>query len=319
MAREMEETTFHWVRLGARLCVRGSDAATFLQGQFSNDLRRSEPCPATYGLWLNHKGRTLADSDVLQVGPDEFEIISRTSAAATIRERLETYIIADDVVVEDRTEGCVAVVVAGPRIGEVVGGLGAPGLMGRVYARVGDGVILPARCDAAPSWLLVAPEAGVANLRSAFERLAVREVDAAAFDYRRLAAGIPSVPDELGPDDLPMEGGLAHDAISFTKGCYLGQEVMARLHNLGQVRRRLFVVRLEPGAATSARGTPLFAGAQRLGELRAAVPVVETAGGGGIGLAMLQAHAAQPGLALSGAADAAPTVRVERLAEGRAP
>lgn len=319
MISKMDNTICHWTKLAARLRVSGSDAATFLQGQFSNDLRRAEPCPATYGLWLNHKGRALADSHVLQVGPNEFEIISRTSASATIRERLETYIIADDVVVEDVTGGCVAAVIAGPRIGEVLEGLGAPGLAGPVFARVGDLVILPARCDAGPSWFVVAPEAHVADLRSGFERLAVREVDAAVFESRRLAAGIPSVPDELGPDDLPMEGGLEHDAISFTKGCYLGQEVMARLHNLGQVRRRLYLVRLAPGAAVPARGTPLFAGAQRLGDLRAAVPAVDAVGGGGLGLAMLQAHAAQPGLALSVAADAPPTVHVERLAEGRAP
>src|SRR4051812_8477343 len=84
--------------------VTGADAANFLQGQFTNDLRNTAGNRAIYGLWLNVKGKVVADSFVLRgTSSDEFWIGSYRCAAAIIRERLESFIIADDVVVEDLT------------------------------------------------------------------------------------------------------------------------------------------------------------------------------------------------------------------------
>jgi folate-binding Fe-S cluster repair protein YgfZ len=81
---------------------------------------------------------------------------------------------------------------------------------------------------------------------------------------------------------LPNEGGLEHDATSYTKGCYLGQEVMARLKSMGQVRRRL--MRVEgPGAVPAELPVPFFVGGKKVGELRSAVRV----GDGFVGLAMI--------------------------------
>src|SRR3954467_1839593 len=100
---------------------------------------------------------------------------------------------------------------------------------------------------------------------------------------RRIAAGIAAVPADVGPGELPNEGGLDATAISYTKGCYLGQEVMARLKSMGQVRRRL--LRVRAGAtAVPTLPAPLFSGDRRAGELRSAVV---DADGSVIGLAML--------------------------------
>jgi tRNA-modifying protein YgfZ len=101
-------------------------------------------------------------------------------------------------------------------------------------------------------------------------------------ERRRIAAGIPAVSVDVGPSDLPNEAGLEADAISFTKGCYLGQEVMARLKSMGQVRRRLLRVRGERGDFP-ALPAALYLGARQVGELRSAVWVDEDF----IGLAML--------------------------------
>jgi len=315
LASEMDETILHRVAPAARLRVAGSDAATFLQGQFSNDLRRTEARPATYGLWLNHKGRALADSHVLQRGPNDFEVISRTSPGAAIRERLETYIIADDVVVEDCGAGCDGVVLAGVGATDLVNRLGFDPIGPRVFAETGDRIALPARWGAGPAWYVIGSADSISSAIGELERVGTRALDAAGFARRRIEVGIVTVPDELGPDDLPMEGGLEHDAVSLTKGCYLGQEVMARLHNLGQVRRRLFVVAFDASTKLPPRGAPLFSGAQKVGELRAAVPAAS--GDGALGLAMLQMHAVQPGAMLSVGAGEPAAVRVECLAEGR--
>jgi folate-binding protein YgfZ len=76
------------------------------------------------------------------------------------------------------------------------------------------------------------------------------------------------VPRDIGPDDLPNEGGLDAVAISYTKGCYLGQEVMARLKSMGQVRRQL--LRVTGAGAPPALPATLYNGPKRMGELRSA-------------------------------------------------
>jgi folate-binding protein YgfZ len=313
----MDETIFHRVTPTTRLHVTGSDAATFLQGQFSNELRRTEGCPATYGLWLNHKGRPLADSQVLQRAANEFEIVSLRSRVTGIRERLEAYIIADDVVIEDRTAGCFGVVIAGERAAGAVRELGFAVPPPRCFAAADACVLIPARTSEAPSWCVIGPAASIDVAVARLEAMGMRAAASEEFDRRRIRAGIPAVPDELGPDDLPMEGGLEHDAISFTKGCYLGQEVMARLHNLGQVRRRLFIVESEGGTGLPPKGAVLFSGAQKVGEIRTSVAA--DGSGNAIGLAMLQTHAVQVGAVLALDPSGPPRIRVERLAEGRAP
>lgn len=312
----MDTIICHWKAPAARLRVTGADAATFLQGQFSAELRRSESSPATYGLWLNHKGRALADSHVLQHGPESFEVVSVHSRAEVIYARLEAYIIADDVAIEDVTAGLQGVIVAGPGADAAVRTLLGRDPRSRTFVADGMLTAIPARCDRGTTWMVYFGQEALADVRRRVADLGAREVGAEVIDRMRLAAGIPIVPDELGPEDLPMEGGLDLDAISFTKGCYLGQEVMARLHNLGQVRRRLFVVEEVADAGGLARGVPLFSGTQKVGELRAWVRGGEGTGGG-VGLAMLQTHAAQPGQVLSTLAAGDACLRVRQVAEGR--
>ena len=105
---------------------------------------------------------------------------------------------------------------------------------------------------------------------------------------------------------MPNEGGLEADAISYTKGCYLGQEVMARLKSMGQVRRRLLRVRGR-GEISGQLPLPLFVGARQVGELRSAVP---DGAGEFIGLAMLSLLHLGTGGALATAPGAAPTVHL---------
>jgi len=102
------------------------------------------------------------------------------------------------------------------------------------------------------------------------EQLAgLRNIDGEELEQRRIAAGIPAVPADIGPGDLPGEGGLEAVAISYTKGCYLGQEVMARLKSMGQVRRRLRRV-AGPGPVPQVPA-PLWQEGRQVGELRSAV------------------------------------------------
>ena len=261
---------FAW-KPAAWLRVTGADSFAFLQGQFSNDLRGLEAGGAVYGLWLNHKGRVLADSFVLRGkgGPEEFWVGSYFSAAAAIRERLEAFIIADDVVVEDETERWAGVTWFGAEEGK----LGASG-----------GFVFRGRRGAEACWEVVAPlgETGPGAWLTAEE-----------MERRRIAAGIPAVPRDIGPGELPNEGGLETAAISYTKGCYLGQEVMARLKSMGQVRRRL--LRVKGAGVGPALPAELFQGERRVGELRSAAADGTEAGFVGLALVtLLNLRAGEP-------------------------
>jgi folate-binding protein YgfZ len=270
--------------------VSGPDAFSFLQGQSTQDLRplREGAAAAAYGLWLTVKGKVVGDGFVLRgVDPEEFWVGSYFTPAATLLARLEAFLIADEVTLEDQTAAwsglsLLSATEEGPAAG--------PGSFRFTGRRVAAGnAEWVARREVAAA---LPPPQG-------------RELDAAQMKLLRLDAGIPAIPEEFGPADLPQEAGLEGAAVSFQKGCYLGQEVMARLKAMGQVRRQLWRVAGE-GNLIPAPGTPLRGAEDRpVGEVRGAAP---DGRGGWIGLAMITLlHAPADGrLLLPG--DARPSV-----------
>lgn len=281
----------HLWRPAAWLRVAGPDALNFLQGQFTNDLGALAAEPAVYGLWLDQKGRVLGDSFVLRAGPEAFWVGSYFSAAAALRQRLEAYIIADDVTVEDETAAWAGISLLGAGAESAAGELGLPlRFGGRRAAEPGVEVLFAAET-------LPAVEARL-------DALPWPRLSADVMERLRIRSGITAVPRDVGPADLPNEGGLETVAISYTKGCYLGQEVMARLKSMGRVRRRLRRV-AGPGAPP-VPPAPLFQGGKKMGELRSAA----AEGGGFIGLAMLMLAGLDPGAGLAFAPGGPPTVRL---------
>ena len=261
----LTRTEFHGWNPKACLRVHGDDAATFLQGQFTNDLQKIGNGGTSYGLWLNQKGKVIADSFITQIAEKDFRVVSYFSSASVIRERLEAYVIADDVIIEDRTDEHAAVTI-----------FQAPE---KTVATGGDGWSFPGRRDRGVQSEIIFPRSSWEEIRAKLGTS--RELSESELEQRRIRAGIPAVPADIGPTDLPNEGGLETAAISYTKGCYLGQEVMARLKSMGQVRRKLRQVR-GPGD-TPLLPAPLFQHDRKVGELRSAV----ADGGSWIGLAMI--------------------------------
>jgi folate-binding protein YgfZ len=284
---------FHAWRPAAWLRVSGSDAAGFLQGQFTNDLRRAATGEAVYGLWLNVKGRVLADSFVVRgAAADEFWVGSYFSTAAVIRERLESFVVADDVTIEDMTVAWAGLALLGEGAIETLG-----------MAR-DEGFVFRGRRAREESAEWIFPADRLDEMRAQLKGLS--ELEAGEVVRRRIFAGIAAVPVDIGPGDLPNEGGLETDAISYTKGCYLGQEVMARLKSMGQARRRLLRV-AGAGESIPALPTALFLGARKVGELRSAVG---DGAGGFVGLAMISLLHVTAEALLAFEAGGAPAVRV---------
>jgi tRNA-modifying protein YgfZ len=287
-----DQASFLPYRPAAWLHVSGSDAPGFLQGQFSNDLSAAGEA-AVYGLFLDAKGRIRGDGTVLRRGPD-FRIFSQACPGRELRERLESFIIADDVTVEDATAEVEGLALVGEGTGAWLAAAGAAGFR------------FPGRRGAAENWEWILPAAEAERVRAALAP--GREERPEAAERRRIEAGIPLVPADLGPADLPHEGGIERQAVSTEKGCYVGQEVMARLKAKGRVRRRL--CRVAGSGAAPAVGTPLWQGEVRAGEMRTSAP---GAGGGFVGLAMLSLLRLRPEAPLAAAGGAPAIALAERI------
>ena len=123
-----------------------------------------------------------------------------------------------------------------------------------------------------------------------------------------MSAGVPLVPAEVGPTDLPGEGGFVEDAVSLNKGCYLGQEVVARMHNVGQARRALY---FDQGEGLAPKISPVLQAAdgRAAGELRSVLAV----GDGWQGVAMLKIRSADATLEM----DSGQVVHVAGLFRGQ--
>lgn len=281
----------------AWLRVSGPDAAAFLQGQCTQDLRGLKDGQLAWTLWLSIKGKVLGESLVLREvgdgGGADAEVVwwiwSPHTDAETLRARLEEFIIADDVTVENAGAG--GGWTQRTLAGEVAeawlqAALGAEPPAAGAWARLDGGYVFAGRRGVPRVWEWLAPTTaglGVPDLS---------ELRPEALTRARIAAGVPAIPTEFGPSDLPQEAGLEEMAVSFNKGCYLGQEVMARLHAMGQVRRRLLRVAGDGVAPAAGEILTHAAEGKRAGELRAAV---DDGRGGWIGLAMINLLGLGPG------------------------
>jgi len=230
--------SFFEYRPAAHFLVTDEDAADFLQSQFTNELRPFEAGRCQYGLWLDVKGKVIADSVILCEGAERFRVLSERCAGEVIVTHMERHIIADDVVIEH----------CDPAFGIELGANGVKALDLELpargqFIRFEGGVLFSARDHLYNMVIDSESEANI--LRAKLIAAGFSLLTEAERGLARVDAGIPLVPDEIGAADLPGEGELERDAISFTKGCYLGQEVVARMHNIGKPQRGLFVVRGE--------------------------------------------------------------------------
>jgi folate-binding protein YgfZ len=204
---------------------------------------------------------------------------------------LENYVIADDVVIEDFTEERVGFSFLG--YGEQSGWAGSDEVVFRGRRAVEENL----------EWVFPISRRSEARKRVA----GLTEVGFDEMSRRRIEARIPAVPADIGPGDLPGEGGLEAAAVSYTKGCYLGQEVMARLKSMGQVRRRLMKVTGSGDPPAGGLPAEIFAGDRKAGELRS---VARREAGGWVGLAMITLMHVGPGASLALTAKGGQTVEL---------
>jgi folate-binding protein YgfZ len=283
-----------------RLRVTGEDRARFLQGLVTCDVAALEPGRGAYGFFTTIKGRILADAAVLATA-DALLLELPPGAGTAVREHLSKYRIADRVEFE-AADDLAPLAVAGPAAAEVLGVTPPEEPWASTEVEVGGVPVRVVRQGhlGVEGFTLWAPADRAGELAAALlerERDRLSPVGHEAAEAVRIEAGVPRFGADFDADNFPQETGLGEEAVSYEKGCYLGQEVVARIHYRGGVNRGLRGLRLTPPeGAEPAPGAQLFHDGRPAGRLGSAVR--SPAAGGWIGLSVLHQRAGEPGTVL---------------------
>lgn len=284
-----------------RLEMTGEDRHRFLNGQVTCELAGLEAGSLAYGFFTSRQGKIQADVTVL-AQEDRFWLELPPGRGEAQRDHLQKYILADRVAVEPLTS-VVPLAVAGTRAFEVLESSGIAGLPaedGRHVETELFGVAAPVvrqpvfTLPAVTFWLPAGRAAEVAGrLHEEGVRHGLVPVGLEALETVRVERGAPRFGADFGPEHFPQESGLDH-AVSFTKGCYLGQEVVARIHYRGGVNRHLRGLVFEgiEGNEVPASGAELAVDGRSVGTVGTAVR--SPALGAVVGLAVLHQRA-EPG------------------------
>ncbi|MBP2309856.1 folate-binding protein [Azospirillum melinis] len=245
------------------VAVTGEDRKAFLQGLVSNDVLRVTPDRAAYALFLTPQGKFLHDFNLVESGVESDAALlldPETERRADLLRRLKMYKLRSKIALEDRTEQLRVVVAFGDGALEA---LGLPAEPGAARAFAGGVAFTDPRLPALGARLFL-PADGLAALEAA--GLAPRE--ATDYDRLRLSLGIPDGTLDLIPEkSIPLESRMdALNAISWDKGCYMGQELTARTKYRALIKKKLFPVTVD-GPAPDA-GTPVTLDGKEVGEMR---------------------------------------------------
>jgi len=273
-----------------KLLVAGPEAAEYLQGQLTNDTEAIEPGEGVYAALLDRKGHMQADMRVLRPGegPDLWLDLEPEGLEAA-RRHLGMYKIGRDVDVVDATAERAILSLIGPRAVEIAGSAPLPENSCEAVT-IGGAECLAVGTAAGID--VFTPVAERDRVHAALLAAGAVEVSPAAAEILRIEAGRPRFGAEMGTETMPAEAGIVEQAVSFTKGCYIGQETVARLHYKGKPNRHLRGLKL---SAPAQPGAALLFGEKEIGTLGSAAV---SPAFGPIGLAILRREA-EPGATLA--------------------
>jgi folate-binding protein YgfZ len=218
--------------------LSGAEAAEFLQGQITNDVEALEPGSGCYAALLDHKGKIRTDMRVLRLGPDRLLVDADGTSRAVLNHVFETYSLGRQVSHKDLSDDHGVLSLIGPAARTGLDPAPGDTEHDHVLTPYGVAVSTDAGVD------LICGEQQAATARA---ELDAPEVSEEAAECLRIESGRPRLGFELD-GVIPQEAGLNERAVSFTKGCYVGQETVARLHYKGKPNRHLRGLRLSEPA-----------------------------------------------------------------------
>ncbi len=241
--------------------VRGDDRLSFLHNFCTNDIKRLQPGTGCEAFLTSIKGRVLGHLRVFAT-TDALLVVCERDATDAIVAHLDKYLITEDVQLRSRADDDDLLSVSGPaaeawlRESCTTSADWPPFSSGTL--EIAGAAVTVLRCDLTrqPGFLLAVPHGVSADVRDWITATGVLPAGPPVFEALRIEAGAPRSGIDIGELNLAQEAGRTPQAISFTKGCYLGQEPIARLDALGHVNQELRSVAFEPGP-TPAPGTPV--------------------------------------------------------------
>jgi folate-binding protein YgfZ len=267
----------------SRLCLLGGDRARFLHGQVTNDVKKLRAGEGCYAAITTAKGKMEGDLNIFCLA-DELLLDFEPGLTELISLRLEKYIVADDVQIADAAPHYGLLSVQGPKAEAVIRAIGLfaeiPALP-LASAKVSDvtlGEIYPANNPrlGTSGFDLFVPNHSLAAVADKLIAAAIQIGGCAcgwqAFETARIEAGIPRFGADMDGTNIPLECGIESHAVSYHKGCYIGQEVINRIHSVGHVTRELRGLRLADDLKNlPPRGGKLFHADKEVGHVTSAV------------------------------------------------
>jgi folate-binding protein YgfZ len=247
-----------------RLVVSGPDRAAFLQGLLTNDIVALKPGQGCYAVYLTPQGRMITDLLVYELG-DLLLLAMGVEVKDAMLARLDQLVFSEDVQLGDTTDQFGGAAIVGPDAARlaanVLSGIARNDLSGfpeHANARAGyaGAPVIVLRIDDAgvPGFEILVERARHAALMEELRGAGAIDLDSSAAEALRIEAGIPRFGADMDAETIPLEAGIESRAISFTKGCYVGQEVIIRvLHRgHGKVARKLVGLTVQDGGTVAA-------------------------------------------------------------------
>jgi folate-binding protein YgfZ len=263
-----------------RLMLRGADRRAYLQGLLTNDIAALTPGTGCYAAMLTAQGRMITDMRVLELG-DAVLLDVPDALTANVREHLDRFVFSEDVQVVDVTAETAELGVYGPKAIDVlqtagVEGAAAGALYGLTRVRVGgrDATLVRSDTIGIAGFDVITDRANagaVGDLLRAAGAVAASNED---IDAVRIESGRPWFGRDMDTDTIPLEAGLEERAISRSKGCYVGQEVIVRVQDRGhgRVARRLVGLTFDAASPVAAAAAAIVrAGDREIGRVTSAV------------------------------------------------
>ena len=263
----------------SRVCLLGADRVRFLHGQVTNDVKKLRPGEGCYAVLVTAKGKMQSDLTIFAL-QDELLLDFEPGLTAVVTERLEKYIVADDVEVVDVAPHYGLLSVQGPKAKALQCFTDIPpnrlGTAKFSDQGLGDIYLMNNSRLGSTGFDLFVPSRSVATvadmLMTTSEGLGGRPCGWTACETARIEAGIPRFGADMDETNIPLECGLEARAVSYHKGCYIGQEVINRIHSIGHVNRELHGLRLADDLKTlPARGDKLFHDGREVGQITSVV------------------------------------------------
>jgi len=266
----------------ATLVVTGQDRVTWLNGLLTCDLVKRAPDAAVYGLAVARNGKVLTDVTVVFDDAGERALVAVPATVVdALRTHMDHYLVMEDAEMAPGTDAFVAWALHGPRSGEALEAARRAGALGGLVDRTGLG-----------GAFLLAPKERASEVAAAMAEVATVG-DASGWDALRLERAVPRFGVDFDAQTYPQEAGLEKTAVSFDKGCYLGQEVVCMLQMRGHVKRKLAAVVLDGAEAPRAGAAVTDEAGAAVGEVTSAAPSPTL--GKTVALAMIKRAQAEPG------------------------